>query len=114
MAECNDAERLARTWIECWNRGEPEALPLHEDFVHVSPFGRFDGREHYLKIVKPLAKKNIVEMKIMRTLGGDDEAVIMYEKQTPKGPAPACDWVFVKNGEIVEVRSFYDAIELRE
>ena len=108
------AERLARLWLECWMRGDPDSLPLAKDFVHISPFGRFDGREHYLSVVKPLAKKNVMSMKILRTLGNDEEAVIMYEKETPNGPADACDWVFVRDDQIVRVMGFYDAIELRE
>ena len=107
------AQELARLWIECWNRGEPDAIPLSEDFVHTSPFGRVEGKQKYLEWVKPLAAKNVADLKVLRTVGGDDEACVIFDMRTPSGMIPCCDWVRVKDGLIQEIHSFYDATELR-
>ena len=108
------AEQLAVTWIECWNRGDPDAIPLAESFTHTSPFGRVAGREEYLEWVKPLARQNVTELKILRTLGDDEQAVIHFVMQTPGGPVEVCDWIVADGDRIAAIHSFYDASGLRE
>lgn len=112
MNDQRSAETLARVWITCWNEGTPDDIPLAENFVHTSPFGRVEGREKYLAWVKPLAKQNVTELRILRTLAGPNEAVIHFEMQTPKGTIQVCDWVVVEDGQIREIHSFYDATSL--
>lgn len=113
MDDAQSALNLATIWIERWNEGAPDSIPLAEDFAHTSPFGRVEGREKYLEWVKPLAAKNVTELRILRTLSSGNEAVIHFEMETPNGPVQVCDWVVVADGEIKEIHSFYDATELR-
>lgn len=112
MRERHGAGELARIWIECWNEGTPDLIPLAEDFSHTSPFGRVDGREDYLEWVKPLAAENVTELTIHRVIESEDQAAIHFEMETPAGPIQVCDWVVAENGEIREIHSFYDASDL--
>lgn len=109
----NEAERLARLWINYWNLGNPRALPLAKSFVHVSPFGRLEGRDHYLNTVIPMSERNVTKLTVNRVLGRGTQAVIWFDMHTPGGTIPVCDWVMVENGEIIKIRSFYDATTLR-
>jgi hypothetical protein len=43
-------------------------------------------------------------------ISGEDKAAITYELETPKGTVEACDWIFVENGRIREVNSYYDSV----
>lgn len=113
MSDPTSAEALARAWIERWNEGEPDLIPLAEDFKHTSPFGCVEGRRKYLDWVKPLAAENVSELRILRTLADGNEATIHFEMQTAKGPVQVCDWVVVDDGRITEIHSFYDASDLR-
>jgi SnoaL-like domain len=113
MSDANSAEALARVWIDRWNEGAPESIPLAEDFTHTSPFGRVQGRETYLEWVKPLAAKNVTRLNVLRTLSNGNHATIHFEMQTPKGPVAVCDWVVVDDGQITAIHSFYDATLLR-
>lgn len=113
MTKQNNAERLAITWIDLWNKGQPEAIPLAETFAHTSPFGRIEGRENYLEKVKPMAKRNVTSLNVVRTLARSNQAVIHFEMQTPKGTIQVCDWITVEGDHISEIHSFYDATELR-
>ena len=113
MSESQSAEDLARVWIERWNEGAPDLIPLAEDFTHTSPFGRVQGRQTYLDWVKPLAAQNVTELRIVRTLAHGNAAAIHFEMQTPKGLVQVCDWVVVEDGRIKEIHSFYDATDLR-
>lgn len=110
----HDAETLARTWIERWNEGTPDLIPLAENFTHTSPYGRVQGRQRYLDWVKPMAARNVTQLTILRTLSNSNQAVIHFEMQTPKGPIQVCDWVVVEDCQIAEIHSFYDATELRK
>lgn len=113
MAVQNEPEKLARAWIDGWNAGKPDEVPLASEFKHSSPFGVVKGRKKYLEWVKPLAAKNVTSLKIIKTLGGDNEAAIWFEMMTPNGLVQCCDWVQVENGKIIAVTSFYDATGLR-
>lgn len=114
MAAQSNAESLARIWIEHWNEGQPDRIPLAESFKHTSPFGSVAGRKKYLDWVKPLAAKNVTELRILRTVGSANQACIHFEMRTPHGWVPVCDWVVVEGGEITEIHSFYDATGLRD
>ena len=91
MSEFVEATALAKIWIEAWNQGEPDKIPLAEGFTHTSPFGQVPGRQTYLEWVKPLAARNVTELKIHRVMGNGCEAVIHFEMETPKGRVQVCD-----------------------
>lgn len=112
MPTQDEPERLARAWIDGWNAGKPDEIPLATDFMHTSPLGVIKGRDKYLAKIKPMAAKNVTSLKIVKTLSGDGEAAIWYEVTTPNGLMQACDWVQTDNEEIVAITSFYDATEL--
>ena len=61
-----------------------------------------------------MAAKNVTSLNIVKTLGGDGEAVIWFEMMTPNGLVQCCDWVQTQNEEIVAITSFYDATDLRQ
>lgn len=112
--QAEEARRLAEAWISGWQEGRPDDIPLSDDFVHESPFGRIQGRVPYLEKTKPMSRKNTTSLRILRTIGAPGEAAILFDMETPKGTIQVCDWVFVKDGEITEIRSFYDATKLRD
>ena len=113
MNDPDSAGTLARVWIERWNEGAPDLIPLSEDFTHTSPFGRVKGRQTYLDWVKPMAARNVTRLRVLRTLSSSNEAAIHFEMHTPKGLIQVCDWIVVEDGQITEIHSFYDATELR-
>jgi len=107
---------LAVLWIEAWIKMDMEWLRerLAPDFVHVSPFGRFEDRESYLAAVEPLARKSVVELKVKDVIASGNQAAIRFENRTPKGVVESCDWVRIANDQIKEIRSFYDSALIRE
>ena len=107
---------LAVGWIEAWIRMDIEWLRkmLAPDFVHVSPFGRFDNRETYLAAVEPMARKSVAELKVLDVIASGNQAAVRFENRTVKGVVESCDWVRVENDLIQEIRSFYDSATIRE
>ncbi|NNF52110.1 MAG: nuclear transport factor 2 family protein, partial [Gammaproteobacteria bacterium] len=114
MTNFKSAEQLARAWIDGWNAGTPEQIPLSPDFAHTSPFGTVSGRERYLEWVRPLAAKNVTSLKIIRTLSHGDQCAIWFEMGTPNGAVAVCDWVETCDGQVTAITSFYDASHLPE
>ena len=110
-----NAEALAIGWIEAWIRMDMDWLRqrLSPDFVHISPFGTLEGREHYLETVEPMARKSVMELTIRQVIASGDRAAIWFENRTPEGVVPSCDWLLVEEGTIREIRSFYDTVKIR-
>ena len=57
-----------------------------------------------------MSRKSVESITVRDVIGGDNKAAIAYELETPKGTVEACDWVFVENGRIREVNSYYDSV----
>ncbi len=116
MTRSEGSGELAVGWIEAWIRMDMEWLRnrLAPDFVHVSPFGRFEDRESYLAAVEPMARKSVVELKVRDVIASGSQAAVRFENRTPRGVVESCDWVRVENGLIKEIRSFYDSVLIRE
>ncbi len=110
------ARELAAGWIEAWIRMDLDWLRRHlaDGFVHTSPFGRLEGREPYLEAVVPAARASVSELVIQEVLGEDDRAAIWFENRTKNGVVDSCDWVTTQGDTILEIRSFYDSVKLRE
>jgi hypothetical protein len=60
-----------------------------------------------------MAKRNVTQINILRTLSDSNQAAIHFEMQTPRGLNQVCEWIIVNSGLITEIHSFYDATELR-
>ena len=107
---------LAREWFEAWSAMDLDRLRriLAEDFVHESPFGRFEDRETYLAAVEPLARKSVLELTVKHVLADGERAAVWFENRTPAGAVASCDWFRVADDRIVEIRSFYDTAPIRE
>ncbi|MGD8869301.1 MAG: nuclear transport factor 2 family protein [Gemmatimonadales bacterium] len=116
MAISERSAELAVLWIEAWIKMDMEWLRQHlaPDFIHVSPFGKLEGRDSYLATVEPMARKSVVELEVKDVIGSGDQAAVWFENRTPKGVVESCDWVRVENDLIKEIRSFYDSATIRE
>jgi ketosteroid isomerase-like protein len=116
MKMSEKSAELAARWIEAWGKMDLEWLrqTLAPDFVHVSPFGRFEDRESYLATVEPMARKSVIELTVKDVIASGNHAVVQFENKTPKGVVESCEWVRVENELIKEIRSFYDSALIRE
>mgnify|MGYP000547230663 CR=1 FL=1 len=112
MSIKSEAEKLDRVWVEGWIAGKPDKIPFAENFKHSSPLGTVSGSEKFLEWVKPLAAKNVASLKILKTIGGNNEAVLCFEMKTPNSVVQCGDWVHTKDGVIIAINSFYDATGL--
>lgn len=104
-----EVDRMTRQWILVWNDGDPATLPLAEDFQHTSPYGRLEGRAHYLEVVVPMARENVAKLTIEDVLVSGNQSVVRYRVANPSGETmPACDWLTFKDGKLARVWSYYE------
>lgn len=106
------ARRLARQWIEVWGRDDPATLPLAEDFVHVSPFGRIEGREKYLDFIRPMTEGKVGPIPVEDVFAEGDRACVRYTMALPEGSLDCCDVVTVKGDKITSVHAYYDTRDM--
>ncbi len=110
------SDDLAVRWIEAWNKFDMAWLRRHlaPDFVHVSPLGRFKGRDSYLAAVEPMARKSVLDLTVLDVIAGANQAAVRFVNRTPNGMVETCDWVRVEDGLITEIRSFYDSAMIQD
>lgn len=115
MSEGELSANMAKGWIEAWIRMDLEWLRqnLAPDFTHTSPFGRLEGRDHYLATVEPMARKSVTKLEIKAVISTGAEAAVWFENTTPQGVIPTCDWVHVREDRITSIQSFYDGGAVR-
>lgn len=77
---------------------------LAEDFVHTSPYGVVKGREAYLGMVRenPEAFFSPV-IDILDVIEGSNSFAVRYLVNDN----PACDCIYVRDGQISEIFSYY-------
>ncbi len=116
MTPSERSAELAVGWIEAWIRMDMEWLRtrLAPDFVHISPFGRLEGRDAYLAAVEPMVRKSVMELTVKDVIASGGQAAVWFQNRTPNGVVESCDWVRITNDLIVEIRSFYDSAMIRE
>ena len=104
-----EVERLTREWILVWTEGDPRTLPLAQDFEHISPYGRIQGRDHYLDLVIPAAKENVGRLTIRDVIASADQGVVRYVMESPSGETmEACDWLWFRAGKLIRVHAYYE------
>lgn len=102
-------DRLTREWILVWNDGNASTLPLADDFEHTSPYGVLKGRDHYLEVVVPMAKKNAARLTIDDVMVSGNQSAVRYKVASPSGETMrACDWLLFQNGKLAKVWSYYE------
>ncbi len=116
VARPDEPRALASAWYQSWLDRDMDRLReiLAEGFVHTSPFGTLEGREHYLEVVEPMSRDSVVDLEIHEMLEGPGVVVVRFTNHTPKGDMPTCEWIRCDGGRIVAIESYYDSRPARE
>ena len=96
--------KIAESWLGAFQARDISLLQLADDFVHTSPFGEIRGRDAYLDLVRANEEaffSNIIT--IIDFIDGGDRFAVRYVV----GSMPACDWIYVRDGQIAKVYSYY-------
>jgi hypothetical protein len=95
---------VAESWLEAFRQKDIHQLNLAEDFVHYSPFGEVRSRDTYLDLVRSNeAAFFSPELTVLDIIDGGPTIAVRYLVNGN----PACDVIYVQDGQIVEIYSYY-------
>ena len=96
--------KIAESWLDAFRNKDISILKLAEDFVHTSPFGEIKGRKAYLDLVKENEDAFFSKpIEVLDTFDCGDKFAVRYLV----GEMSACDCIYVQNGEISKIYSYY-------
>jgi len=96
--------RLVDAWFGAFRDKDISKLELADGFVHRSPFGEIRGRQDYLDLVRENAEAFFSpKIEILDVIEGGDRLAVRYLVDGN----PACDCIYVRNGQISEIYSYY-------
>lgn len=107
-------KELVHTWFELWTTGDFEQLPLADNFIHTSPYGKVEGKERYLDLAR--ANKEAFTgntFDIHETLSDEKRACVRYTMISPTGRLNVSEWIYEENGLISEIIAYYNLQEER-
>lgn len=102
---------VVQQWIDCWQTGAVDELPIAVDFCHTSPFGTIESKDRYIEIVNKnkadFLDNSLTVIKQIRD--GDTVCVQFEQKNASTGlEMTVCEWYEIEGGLIKEIRSFYN------
>jgi hypothetical protein len=81
---------------------------LHPDVQFIGPLAKVRGREAFLEVMK-----NFVDflktLKIRATFGSEDQAIVVYDVDSPVGNSAAASLMTFEEGLIIKIEVIYDA-----
>lgn len=98
------SRQIVDDWLGAFREKDISKLKLAEDFIHTSPFGEIKGRDTYLNLVKANTEAFFgAELVTLDVLADGDKFAIRYLVNGN----PACDCIYVRDGEIAKIYSYY-------
>ena len=65
--------------------------------------------DRYLELTVPLAKENVAELTLEDVLVSGTQSVVRYQlAKRPGETVQACDWLTFAEGQLAQVRSYYE------
>lgn len=100
------SKAIAEAWFEAF-RGKDLTLldqTLAADFVHSSPFGEIKGKETYLDLVRQNPEAFFSPtLTILDVIDDGPKVAVRYLVNDN----PACDCIYVRDGRITKIFSYY-------
>lgn len=96
--------KLVDAWFEAFRDKDVSKLVLADDFVHASPYGEIRGGQTYIDLVRANAEaffSPVIE--ILDVIEGNESFAARYLVDGN----PACDCIYIKNGQISRIYSYY-------
>lgn len=102
---------VVQKWLQCWEQGDIDNLPITDDFSHSSPFGLIKPKSRYLEIVN----KNKADflgnsLKVIDHIEEGDKACIQFEQKNKNTglEMTVCEWYELEGDKIKAIQSFYN------
>ena len=98
------SRELVDAWFGAFRERDISMLKLAEEFVHTSPYGEIKGREAYLGLIRENREAFFSPtIEILDVIEGGDSFAVRYLVDGRR----ACDCIYVSDGEITKIHSYY-------
>ncbi len=98
------SRKVVDAWFDAFRSRDLSKLELTDDFVHSSPFGEIKGRQVYLDLVREDSEAFFSpRIEILDVLECGDKFAVRYLVNEN----PACDCIYVRDGQISKIHSYY-------
>ncbi len=98
------ARKVVDDWFDAFRAKDISKLKLAETFVHASPYGEIRGREAYLNLVRENTEAFFSPtITILDIIEDGSKFAVRYLVDNN----PACDCIYVQDGLISEIFSYY-------
>jgi hypothetical protein len=96
--------KIVDAWFDAFREKDISKLKLAEEFVHSSPFGEIKGRKAYLDMVRENEEAFFSPtLEILDVFEDGDKFAVRYLVNGN----PACDCIYVQDGQISKIYSYY-------
>lgn len=100
----NIKNEVVHNWFAAFTQKDISLLQLHEDFSHTSPFGTVESRDAYLGLVKANTDKFFTDdIQVIDVIENQEASFVRYVVNG----MPACDCIYIQDGLIKHIRSYY-------
>lgn len=102
---------IVQKWINCWETGKIEDLPITEDFSHTSPFGTIAPKSKYMDIVRKNQKDFLGNtLTVIRQIYEDNNVCIQFKQHNENTGLDmmVCEWYIIEGDLIKEIQAFYN------
>lgn len=100
------SREIVDQWFGAFDKRDISILDkiLADDFVHTSPYGKVGGKKTYLDMVRANSEAFFSpQIQILDVIEGKDKVAVRYLVNTMR----ACEFIYVKNGQITEIQAYY-------
>ena len=107
----NNLHPVVKQWIECWNSGNVDDLPIADDFCHTSPFGTIESKARYMEIVNKNRQDFLGnQLTVTAQIQEGDQVCIQFEQKNANTglEMTVCEWYWIEGDKITAIRSFYN------
>lgn len=112
------AKDTVMTWFKKWEDGDFQNLPIGDHFVHISPFGKMEGKQTYLNTVQANKDKFLGYRFDIHDVLSDESTnpkrvCVRYTARQGDFELDVSEWHLVDAGTILEVAAYYHIGEIR-
>ena len=102
---------IIQQWLDCWQTGQIDQLPIGDDFQHTSPFGTIKGKRRYLEVVNNNLDDFLNNtLTVVAHIAQGDQVCVQFEQTNAKTglKMTVCEWYQLAGNQIRSIRSFYN------
>ena len=107
-----DLQKLVKFWFTKWEEGDFENIPIEDNFIHISPYGKIDSKTAYLNMVRSNKEAFLGgKFEIHDEIYDENVASVTYTIRKGEFSMEVSEWFFKGKDNIQLIKSYYNVNE---